>query len=67
MGIQHEAFVVCEKTGRMVPTGYVLKQDRLSPSENPRGDLSFKCPLCRETHTWAFDDATVRLVARHGT
>jgi predicted RNA-binding Zn-ribbon protein involved in translation (DUF1610 family) len=64
MGIQHEAFVVCEKTGRMVPTGYVLKQGRLEPNENPVRSHSFKCPLCGETHTWAFDDATVRLVAR---
>jgi hypothetical protein len=51
----------------MVPTGYVLKQAHIEPREYPVGDLSFKCPLCRETHTWAFDDATVRLVARHGT
>jgi hypothetical protein len=64
MAIQHEAFVVCEKTGRMVPTGYVLKQDRVEPSDEPVHNLSFKCPLCEETHSWAFDDATVRLVAR---
>jgi hypothetical protein len=64
MAIQHEAFVVCEKTGRMVPTGYVLKQDRVEPSDEPVHDLSFKCPLCEEIHSWAFDDATVRLVAR---
>jgi hypothetical protein len=64
MGIQHEAFVVCENTGRMVPTGYVLKQGRVEPSDESVRDHSFKCPLCEETHTWAFDDATVRLVTR---
>ena len=64
MGIQHEAFVVCENTGRMVPTGYVLKQGRVEPSDESVRGLRFKCPLCEETHTWAFDDATVRLVTR---
>ncbi|MCW5658730.1 MAG: hypothetical protein KIT60_13575 [Burkholderiaceae bacterium] len=64
MGIQFEAFVVCEKTGRLVPTGYVLKQDRIEASPKPADDFSFKCPACEEMHTWSLDDATVRLVAR---
>ena len=64
MGIQFEAFVVCAKTGRMVPTGYMLKQDRIEPDQRPADAFSFECPLCKETHTWALDDATVRLVAR---
>jgi len=57
MPSQYEAFIRCQKTKKLVSTGYKLKESSFNENEKTHG--TFNCPVCHEAHHWNYEEAQV--------
>ena len=59
MPIQYEVFTNCPATGKLVPTGSIMKTDKFPDDKSLYPGGTYNCPACKQPHAWHRDSAKI--------